>query len=231
MIKTGRVHGGDVVAAREHEHGLTADAITDQLRQMILTGVVGVGVQLKQEALAKRLGVSRFPIREALQRLQAEGLVTHTPNAGSVVTSRTLADLIEIVDIRIGLETRALELSVPNMQPADFKAAKAVLTRYDASDLPREWTEFNLEFHMCLYRPSGRVKLVKMIEDIVRSTDIQLRSKGSSIMGRRNPQAEHKAILAACMDKNTKKATQLLQHHLERTQRVLLAEKESTFLP
>ncbi len=216
-------------AISEHEHGLTADSVTDELRQMILTGVVGVGVQLKQEALAKRFGVSRFPVREALRRLQTEGLVTHTPNAGSVVASRTVFDLIEICDIRIGLETRALELAIPNMRPSDIKAAKAVLTRYDASDLPREWTEFNLEFHLCLYRPSGRTRLVKMIEDIVRSADLQLRSKESSVMGRKTPQTEHKEILAACIEKDVKKATQLLKHHLERTQKVLESEKDATF--
>lgn len=218
------------MAANGHEHGLTADTITEELRSMILAGTIGVGVQLKQEALAKRFGVSRFPVREALRRLQAEGLVTHTPNAGSAVASRTLADLVEICDIRIGLETRALELAIPNMRAPDYKAAKAVLARYDASELPREWTEFNLEFHLCLYRPCGRARLLKMIEDIVRSADIQLRAKESFIMGRRTPQAEHKEILAACMDKDARKATTLLQRHLERTQKMLLGERETSLL-
>ena len=212
--------------ANGHEHGLTAEAVTQQLRNMILSGAVGVGVQLKQEALAKRFGVSRFPVREALRRLQAEGLVTHTPNAGSVVASSTVADLVEICDIRIGLETRALELAIPNMRTADFKAAKAILESYDASELPRQWTELNLEFHLCLYRPCGRPRLLKMIEDIVRSADIQLRAKESSIMGRKTPQTEHRQILAACAKREVKKATELLQHHLERTQKMLLAERD-----
>lgn len=209
------------------EHGLTAEAVTDELRNMILSGAVRVGVQLKQEALAKHFGVSRFPVREALRRLQAEGLVTHTPNAGSVVASQTLADLVEICDIRIGLETRALALAIPNMRPSDFKATRAVLARYDASDLPREWTELNLEFHLSLYRPCGRARLVKMIEDIVRSADLQLRAKESSLMGRKAPQTDHREILSACVDKDVKKATRLLQQHLERTQQVLLAERET----
>ena len=210
------------------EHGMTAEVVTEELRNMILSGSVGVGVQLKQEALANRFGVSRFPVREALRRLQVEGLVTHTPNAGSVVASRTVADLVEICDIRIGLETRALALAVPNMRPVDFKASKAILARYDASEQPREWTEFNLEFHLSLYRPSGRPRLVKMIEDLVRSSDLQLRAKGSLIMGRKTPQTEHRAILAACMERNVGKATDLLQRHLERTQTVLLAERDTS---
>jgi len=208
------------------EHGMTADAVTDELRNMILSGAIGVGVQLKQAALATHFGLSRFPVREALRRLQAEGLVTHTPNAGSVVASRTVTDLVEICDIRIGLETRALELAIPNMKPADIKTARAVLKRYDASDLPQEWTELNLEFHLCLYRPCGRTRLLKMIEDIVRSADIQLRAKESLIMGRKTPQTEHREILAACIGKDVKAATALLKHHLVRTQEQLLAERD-----
>ncbi len=216
-----------MAAAKELEHGMTAEVVTEELRNMILSGAIGVGVQLKQEALANRFGVSRFPVREALKRLQVEGLVTHKPNAGSVVASRTVADLVEICDIRIALETRALALAIPNMRPADFKMTKAILNRYDASELPREWTEFNLEFHLSLYRPCGRQRLVKMIEDLVRSTDLQLRAKGSLIMGRKTPQTEHRAILTACMERDVEKATELLKHHLERTQTVLMAERDT----
>src|SRR3546814_7147579 len=56
---------------------LTTDSVTDQLRALILDGALGIGVQLKQEALAARFGVSRIPVREALKRLEAEGLITH----------------------------------------------------------------------------------------------------------------------------------------------------------
>ena len=210
--------------------GLAADAIADELRRLILSGAVGVGVQLKQEALARRFGVSRFPVREALRRLQAEGLVTHTPNAGSVVASRTVADLVEICDIRIGLETRALELAIPNLQPADIKAAQAILARYDASERPQEWTELNLEFHLGLYRPCGRPRLLKMIEDIVRSTELHLRAKGSLIVGRQAPQAEHREILAACRERDVVKARALLQIHVEHTQAALRAQRDLPLL-
>ena len=200
---------------------LTADVITAELRDMILSGEIGLGVQLKQEALAKHFGVSRIPIREALKRLQAEGLVAHTPNAGSVVAQKSVEELQEILDIRIGLETRALALAIPNMRPADFKAARDIMARYDASENPREWTDLNLEFHMRLYRPCKRPKLLKMIEEIVRGIDIHLRAQQSSKTGRKTPQVEHKDILAACVEGNAKKAATLLQQHIEHTQAAL----------
>jgi DNA-binding GntR family transcriptional regulator len=200
---------------------LTADAITDVLRKLILNGTYGVGVQLKQEALAKRFGVSRFPIRQALKRLEAEGLIEHTPFAGSVVASQSVSDLIQTLDIRIGLETRALALAIPHMTSKDFRAVEDIMNRYDASDLPMEWTELNLEFHLRLYQPCKRPKLLKMIEDIVRSVDIQLRTQQSYRLGRKSPQTEHRAIVQACQDKDVATATQLLQRHIEHTQHAL----------
>lgn len=200
---------------------LSADVITAQLRDMILSGEIGLGVQLKQEALAKHFGVSRIPVREALKRLQAESLVEHTPNTGSVVARKSAEELLEILDIRIGLETRALALAIPRMTPADFKAAKEIMKRYDASDDPREWSEFNLEFHMHLYRPCGKPKLLKMIEEIVRGIDVHLRALQSSKTGRKAPQVEHRHILAACQEQDVEKASVLLQQHIEHTQAAL----------
>lgn len=200
---------------------LTADVIADNLRNMILSGDIGLGVQLKQESLARHFGVSRIPVREALKQLQTEGLIEHTPNAGSVVARRSPEELQEILDIRIGLETRALELAIPNMRPADIKSVRNILAKYDASDNPREWSELNLEFHLGLYRPCKRPKLLKMIEEIVRGVDIHLRAQQSFKVGRKSPQVEHMHILDACVEGNVKKAKTLLQQHIEHTQAAL----------
>lgn len=200
---------------------LSADSVTTALRDMILTGTVGIGVQLKQEALAKRFGVSRIPIREALKRLEAEGLITHTPHQGSIVASQSVPELLETLDIRIGLETRALKLAIPMMKPADHKAARDIMARYDASDSPLEWSELNLEFHQCLYRACNRPRLLKMIEEIVRGIGMHMRAQQSYKVGRKSPQSEHREILKACIAKDIPKALELLEVHIEHTQTAL----------
>ncbi|NTX26742.1 GntR family transcriptional regulator [Burkholderia pyrrocinia] len=204
---------------------LTADSVTEQLRTLILNGSLGIGVQLKQEVLAKRFGVSRIPVREALRRLEAEGLVTHAPHQGSVVASRSVHELLEILDMRVGLESRALVLAIPRMTPAVFEEAEAIIARYDASDMPREWSDLNLEFHMCLYRPCERPRLLKTIESLVRGVDIQLRAHQSSAAGRKSPQSEHRAILDACIARDVRRARELLETHIEHTQQVLRNEQ------
>lgn len=210
------------VAVEVGEAVLSADSVTSAIKDMILTGELGIGVQLKQEALAKRFGVSRLPVREALKRLEAEGLVEHTPHQGSVVASQSIPELLETLDIRIGLECRALKLAIPLMKASDHKEARAIMARYDASESPLEWTELNLEFHLCLYRPCGRPRLLRMIEELVRGISIHLRAQQSYKAGQKSPQSEHREILKACIAKNVDLATQLLETHIEHTQLALL---------
>lgn len=202
---------------------LSADAVTESLRDLILDGTLASGLQLRQEDLAKRFGVSRIPVREALGRLQAEGLVEHFANRGSVVASRSIEELLETLDIRIALETRALKLALPSLTARDFKAAREIMRRYDESESPRQWTELNLEFHLTLYRPCGRARLVRMIEELVRGINIHLRQHISHTVGRRNPQAEHKDILKACVDGDAELAVKLTEQHIERTKAALQA--------
>ncbi|VWX63214.1 GntR family transcriptional regulator [Burkholderiales bacterium 8X] len=212
------------IDASAPEAGLSADTITASLRDMILSGAVGIGVQLKQEALAKKFGVSRIPVREALKRLQAEGLIVHTPHQGSTVASQSVEELLETLDIRIGLETRALKLAIPQMNAGDYKAARGIIARYDASESPLEWSELNLEFHLCLYRPCGRPKLLKMIEEMVRGIGMHMRSQQSYKVGRKSPQSEHRELLKACIAKDITLAVGLLEAHIEHTQTALKNE-------
>lgn len=204
------------------EQALSADTVTEALRDLILQGEFGIGVQLKQQALAERFGVSRIPVREALKRLQAEGLIEHRPHQGSIVAGQSVQELIETLDIRIVLETRALKLAIPLMKQSDHRCARDILARYDGSESPHEWADLNLEFHMALYRPCGRVKLLKMIEESVRGVARHMRALQSYKVGRKVPQAEHQLILKACIAKDVPLAVKLLEEHIEHTQSALL---------
>jgi DNA-binding GntR family transcriptional regulator len=202
---------------------LSGEAVLGELRKLILEGTLGVGQQLRQEDLARRFGVSRIPVREALGRLQAEGLVDHFANRGSVVAGRTVDDLLETLDIRIALETRALRLALPNYTPGDLKRAREILREYDQSEQPRRWSELNLEFHLALYRPCARPRLMKMIEDVSRGVSLHLRQYISHTVGRRDPQAEHKEILKACAAGDADLAASLVERHIEHTKSSVLA--------
>src|SRR5688572_3432450 len=81
-----------------------ADAATRELRQRIMSGELADGTPLRQDALAAELGVSRIPIREALSRLESEGLVASYPHRGYVVTALSSEEISELFDLRSLLE-------------------------------------------------------------------------------------------------------------------------------
>ena len=140
------------------------DLVRDQLRQAIHAGEFQPGEQLRQEDLANRFCTSRIPVREALRQLEAEGLVTLHPNRGAVVAALSLQEVLEMLDIRIALEMRALYLAVPNMIDSDFEAAAKILKAYDREPRPQKWGEMNWRFHELLYEPCNRPKLLAMVE-------------------------------------------------------------------
>ncbi|WP_214403092.1 GntR family transcriptional regulator [Pseudonocardia lacus] len=100
-----------------------------ELRELILHGAFPAGARLGEVELAERLGVSRTPVREALARLSAEGLVEIAPNRGARVTSWTVAELEAVFELRAVLEPRLTALAVPRATTADADALDELAER------------------------------------------------------------------------------------------------------
>jgi DNA-binding GntR family transcriptional regulator len=196
--------------------------IVESLRESILEGVLAPGMQVRQELLADQFGVSRVPVREALRQLEAEGLLYSELHKGAFVASRSLDEVVEMLDIRVGLEVRALKLALPNITKKTIQDAARILKKYDGSETPQEWRDLNLQFHLCLYRPANRPRLVKMIEDVVLGTHRFLRTYISATVGRDEPQAEHHELLELCAAKHAPAALRMLEAHIEHTKTALL---------
>jgi DNA-binding GntR family transcriptional regulator len=199
------------------------DLVRGELRRAILDGKLEGGAQLKQDELAERFGVSRIPVREALKQLAAEGLVTFHPNRGAVVSSLSLDEVLEMLEIRIALECRALRLAITNMLEDDFEDLSQILDDYDREPNAQTWGEMNWRFHAALYAPCHRPKLLAMIDanygHVGRFTRVQV----SLAAGKERPQREHREILKACREGNADRAARLLEEHIVYTQKSLLA--------
>jgi DNA-binding GntR family transcriptional regulator len=207
------------------------DLVRDQLRQAIYAGKFQPGEQLRQEELADRFGTSRIPVREALRQLEAEGLVTLHPNRGAVVAELSLQEVLEMLDIRIALECRALYLAVPNMIDSDFETATKILKSYDKEPRPQKWGEMNWRFHETLYLPCNRPKLIAMIEANYGHVSRFIRTQVSIASGKEKPQKDHYEILAACHAGDARKATALLEQHITHTQKSLMAASRQARKP
>lgn len=191
------------------------------MRREILSGELAGATPLRQEELAARFGTSRIPAREALRQLEVEGLVTIEQNKTALVSVLSPAEVLELQDIRIALECRALRLAVPNMAVEDFDRAAAVLRRAEKKSKPQDLGELNWMFHEALYAPCNRPRLMAMIESNYSHIGRFARAPVSEAVGRDRPQREHWAILEACRAGNADVAVKLLEQHIGETQKSL----------
>ena len=192
----------------------TADAVASALRDAIVRGELAGGEHLRQEELAARLGVSRLPVREALRQLQGEGLVMLSPTRGAVVMALSAEDVHEVYDIRIGLETMALQLAIRHLSPAILERAGAILDTIEGEDGIGRWCELNWAFHMCLYAPASRPRLLKLIDMMHADVDRYLRVYLGLLRFQSRSQQEHRALLAACARYDAVEALGILTEHL-----------------
>ena len=147
------------------------------------------GETIRQEALAEDYDVSRMPIREALKRLDAEGLVQLTNNRGASVTSHSLSEIAEIFDLRILLEVDLFQRSIPQMTNAQFAECERLLDEmeksYDAYDVGR-WGSLNNEYHMALYAAAERGLSNEILQRVNVQSDRYVRMH-LSVMEQREP--------------------------------------------
>jgi DNA-binding GntR family transcriptional regulator len=198
-------------------------AITAALRAEILDGSIAPGARLRQDELAARFGTSRIPVREALRQLEAEALVISDAHRGARVAPLTLDETLDRMEIRIALECRALRLAVSAMSDLDFELLEQILDGYDRSEDPAEWTAANWAFHTALYAPAARPTLLALIQANVANVGRFLRLKLSRATGKERPQQEHREILAACRAGDADGAAALLELHIERSRKSLVA--------
>ncbi|MFR0672073.1 GntR family transcriptional regulator [Enterobacterales bacterium AW_CKDN230030176-1A_HGKHYDSX7] len=191
----------------------------EEIKRRITDGQLSEGAPIRQDEIALAIGVSKIPVREALSRLESEGLVVLTPNAGATVATLSVADYIEMLDMRIALECRALELAVPNMASSDIAMARDLLAAYNQAMTQAQWSDLNLRFHQCLYAPANRPRLTGMIRSVQDHMGRLLRLRVSSVAGHERSHQEHVSILEACERGDTEAAVKRLRKHIEHTQR------------
>lgn len=201
------------------------EVIANDLRERILSGELAEGETIRQEALAEDYDVSRMPIREALKRLDAEGLLQLTTNRGALVTKHSLEEIGEIFDLRILIEVDLFRRAIPAMTSTDFAHAEELLTQmdesYDADDVGR-WGALNFKFHSALYAASGRKLTHDLLQSINLHSDRYVRMH-LSVMEQREPAKEdHRRLLSLARSGETEEACALLAEHIRRTKDQLL---------
>ena len=212
---------------RESSPGRTiADALDVKLRAAILSGEIAPGAKLKLEALRERFGVSLSPLREALSRLAAEGLVLAESQRGFRLPEASGERLAEVITLRCQLEPFALAESI--RRGDDEWEERLVAVFHRLSKLERaeqraararveDWEKAHREFHEALISACGMPILLQFCGVLNDLSDRYRRLFLARNPLDRNVLGEHQAILDAALARKADRATALLRRHVERT--------------
>lgn len=204
----------------------TTDAIASALRTAIVAGTLLSGESLPQEELASFFGVSRIPVREALRLLESEGWIKFLPNKGASVHPLSVGEAAEIYEILASLECTALRLALPKHTSESLFRSEQILNAARGDVTGTQITVSNLQFHLSLYEPAGRKRLLELIKTFRSRGERYLRLKLSVVDHRKDSDREHREILMLCQ-KGSSRAVSVLQRHLESTGEMLVRYLES----
>ena len=194
------------------------DVVFHTLRQSILKGELQPGDRLLEIPLAKKLGVSRTPIREALRKLELEGLVLMIPRRGAEVAGITEKGLRDVLEVRRSLEELAIELAVQRMNDRDIddleKARVAFRESLSQNDEIRI-AQADENFHDVIYRGTYNDKLIQMLNNL-RDQMYRYRLEYIKDVGKRQViLVEHENILNAVRTRNPELGRRAMREHID----------------
>lgn len=186
------------------------------LRNRILEGYYPPGEFMRQDDIALQLGVSRVPVREALQHLEADGLVTLVKYRGALVPSLSLSELTEICELRQIIESHLIRHAVENISPAQIAKIEGILSQARSIKTPTpEWVELNIAFHMRIFEAANKPLALQSLQNLLLRTNRYLKAQPKrSPPDKNSSDAEHRNLLELIKAKDVDGAIALLQAHI-----------------
>lgn len=199
------------------------DEAWSQLRRDIVLGVRHPGERLRIERIRKLYGIGPTPLREALQRLSAEGLVLAEGNRGFTVAPLDFEEFADLTRARIAIEREALRLSIQHgtsSWEADVVSASYLMAKADREIRPGsdEWERANTAFHQATVSACGSVWLLRLRDSLHTLAERYRRASVSSARSQRDLGAEHRAISEAVLGRDVDAATDLISSHYSKTE-------------
>jgi DNA-binding GntR family transcriptional regulator len=190
------------------------DFVLDTIRAEILGGRHAPGSTLRQEELAERLGVSRMPVREALKRLEAEGLVDVLPSRRVRVAPLSAEEAHDVYDMRAALEPLAIRLAIPRLRDSDLRAAERALREADEEGDAATFGVRNAAFHLALMAPCDRPRLLAAITSLLDVSDRYQRAALHDDTHNDLVREEHHRLLAAVRAGDAEAAARATAEHV-----------------
>jgi DNA-binding GntR family transcriptional regulator len=199
-------------------HRTLAEKAFETLHSAIITGQLRPGTRLPIEELADVLEMSPMPIREAVRRLDAAGLVENIPHRGARVTELSVTDLAEVYEARLALEVLAIRRAAERFEPAHEVVARQRLASLNqmTDDNSAITSAAHAAFHFALYDAADSAWLLRLIRPVWETSERYcLEVPQCRQLAARGP--EHEAILDACVANDPDRAAVALHDHLATT--------------
>jgi DNA-binding GntR family transcriptional regulator len=184
------------------------------LQEDIRLGRLPQGSILRQEALAERFGVSRQPIRLAIEALRTSGLVAVRRDRSVEVVGISADALRDLLSVRVLVEREALVLAMPHLTERDVLAARQLQERIEVETEPRLLEELDVAFHAALYKPCNNARLLVLIEELRREDRRPYREQPAGSAARAKWSRQHRKVLSKCAAGDAAGAVAVLEEHL-----------------
>jgi len=207
------------------------------IQQKILSGELPVGQQVSEASLAREIGISRTPVREAIQQLGREGLVEQVPRLGTIVKALDRRDIVELYELREALEPFAVGHAAQRIRPAELErcsrlcdeihilneeAREAGVERLTGAKL-RRFLAADMGFHMMLVRAAGNERIQKIIADsrvLIRIFNTHRQEHDRRILN--ETEQFHSQILSAVREQDSERARSIMGEHIAASKRETL---------
>jgi DNA-binding GntR family transcriptional regulator len=211
------------------------DTVTERLRGEILDGSIQPGERIRVAALERRFRVSHIPIREALRRLESEGLVVTSPQRATLAAGVALDDLAGLYELRLILETELARRAVERMTDADRAQIRRALEALEEEardpDAATFW-ERHRDFHWAILAPAGSAWTRRVLDQLWQSAERYVRLFVSTFGSMEEAMAEHRLMVEACEAGDGERLVELVDRHLTRTEETVregyLARRRAT---
>jgi DNA-binding GntR family transcriptional regulator len=200
------------------------DTVTERLRREILTGEIEPGGRIRVGDLEKRFGVSHIPIREALRRLEAEGLVETSPQRATLAAGIALEDLAGLYDLRLLIEVPVARRAAEQATDADVETARRALAELELAARDPDSFEFferHRAFHSALLAAGWSAWIQRVLEQLWQAAERYVRLTVSRFGTKDEAMREHRQMVELLEAREADRLAELVARHLTRTELTL----------
>lgn len=196
-----------------------ADRVADYLREAIFRGKYAPGEQLREVPLSQTLGISRGPIRDALSRLEREGLVAIPRNGRTIVARLTREDVDEVYSLRLGLERVAMQYVIRKSTPADLdnmqRMVNVMVEQVNQEMTEKDAADLDLQFHDAVYQASRHKRLQSVWADLRPQIYLFLLSRNVADSDFRVQMGRHQDIIDVIRTGDERRAQDCIEEHIQ----------------